>query len=174
MPLPITGSISMSSVNTEIGSSSTATIGLNDSGPRNLAGISSGTISMNDLRGALKMSMGYAYSYSTWGGILLYQYGYYAGSFGSLATTTFPDGKTLYYMMDQISFGSPYFSVCISGFSSNPGATGYFSSVKKQGGGTFYTSSLLSYSYAAGYAYWDWSGNVGFTTSGTAYCKFTA
>ena len=163
----------MSSVNTEIGSSSTATIGLNDSGPRNLAGISSGTISMNDLHGALNMSMGYNYTYSTWGGILIYSYGYYAGTYGSLATTTFPDGKTLYYMMDQIAFGSQTFQLSISGFSSDPGATGYFSTVKKQGGNTFSASSA-TYSYGGGYAYWTWSGQIGFTTSGTAYCKFTA
>lgn len=173
MPLPITGSISMSSVNTEIGSSSTATIGLNDSGPRNLAGISSGTISLNDLHGALRMTMGYQYAYTTWGGIAVYYYGYQAGSFGSLATTTFPDGKTLYYLYDQISFGSPTVQLSISGFSSNPGATGYFSSIKKQGGNTF-NSSAASYSYGGGYGYWTWSGQLGFTTSGTAYCKFTA
>lgn len=174
MPLPITGSISMSSVNTEIGSSSTATIGLNDSGPRNLAGISSGTISMNNLRGALRMTMGYNYVYSTWGGVVLYQYGYYSGVFGSLATTTFPDGKTLYYLQDQISYGTQYFSLSISGFSSDPGVSGYFTSIKKQGGNTFNTSSVLSYYYSGGYAYWDWSGQIGFSTSGTAYCKFTA
>lgn len=50
MTLP-TGTISLSQVNTELGKSSTATISLNDSAVRSLAGKTSGTISMNDLRG---------------------------------------------------------------------------------------------------------------------------
>ncbi len=46
-----TGTISMSDVNVELGLSSTATISLNDTNVRLLAGVPSGTISMNDLRG---------------------------------------------------------------------------------------------------------------------------
>lgn len=51
MGLPSTGSISMSQVNTELKKSATAVISLNDSDVRKLAGKSSGTISMGDLRG---------------------------------------------------------------------------------------------------------------------------
>ena len=52
MALPPVGStISMSQVNTELGYSSTATIGLNDTAVRSLAGVPSGTISMSDLWG---------------------------------------------------------------------------------------------------------------------------
>ena len=50
MVLP-TGTISMSQVNTELGRSSTASINLNETAVRTLAGVASGTISMNDLRG---------------------------------------------------------------------------------------------------------------------------
>ena len=50
MVLP-SGTISMSQVNTELGRSSTASINLNESAVRTLAGVASGTISMNDLRG---------------------------------------------------------------------------------------------------------------------------
>ena len=50
MVLP-TGTISMSQVNTELGRSATASINLNESAVRTLAGVASGTISMNDLRG---------------------------------------------------------------------------------------------------------------------------
>jgi hypothetical protein len=50
MVLP-TGTISMANVNVELARSSTATISLNESAVRGLAGIASGTISMNDLRG---------------------------------------------------------------------------------------------------------------------------
>ena len=50
MALPI-GTISMSQVNTELQKTSTATISLNDTNVRALAGKSSGTISMGDLHG---------------------------------------------------------------------------------------------------------------------------
>jgi hypothetical protein len=50
MALP-TGTISMSQVNTELGKSSTAQISLNDADVRSLAGVPSGAISMDDLRG---------------------------------------------------------------------------------------------------------------------------
>lgn len=50
MTLP-TGTISMSQVNTELGRSSTASISLGESAVRTLAGVPSGAISMNDLRG---------------------------------------------------------------------------------------------------------------------------
>ena len=50
MVLP-TGTISMSQVNTEIGRTATAFINLNEAVVRSLAGIPSGAISLNDLRG---------------------------------------------------------------------------------------------------------------------------
>lgn len=50
MTLP-TGTISMSQVNTELGRSSTASISLGESAVRTLAGVPSGAISMNNLRG---------------------------------------------------------------------------------------------------------------------------
>jgi predicted HNH restriction endonuclease len=55
MALP-TGTISMSQVNTELGRSSTATISLNESAVRTLAGVASGTISMDNLRGKSNVS----------------------------------------------------------------------------------------------------------------------
>jgi hypothetical protein len=51
MTLPVSGAISLSQVNTELGKSSTAQISLNDLSVRTLAGISSGTIAMNNLYG---------------------------------------------------------------------------------------------------------------------------
>jgi hypothetical protein len=50
MPTP-TGTISMSDVNTELGRSSTATISLGETAVRTLAGVASGAISMDNLRG---------------------------------------------------------------------------------------------------------------------------
>lgn len=56
MTLP-TGTISMSQVNTELGRSSTAQISLGESAVRSLAGVASGAISMNNLRGKSAMSV---------------------------------------------------------------------------------------------------------------------
>lgn len=51
MTLPASGQISMSDVNTELLLTSTATISLNDSAVRTLAGVSSGAISLDNLHG---------------------------------------------------------------------------------------------------------------------------
>ena len=84
MALPTT-TISMSQVNTELGLSSTATISLNDAAVRSLAGVASGAISMDNLRGksAATISLtnqaigdlsfsgaAYAYYYLTAGGLV--------------------------------------------------------------------------------------------------------
>jgi hypothetical protein len=57
MALPSTGPLSMSQVNTELGRSSTATISLNESAVRTLAGVPSGAISFQNLRGKSALSV---------------------------------------------------------------------------------------------------------------------
>ena len=162
----------MYNVNVELGNTATASLDLNNTNVRNLANISTGAIGFNDLRGSLKMTMGANYAYTFYGTTILYQYGYYSGVMGSIVNTGFGDGKSVYYFMDQISYGTQTFEVAISGFSSNPGATGYFTSVKKHGGNSF-NASAATYSYSSGYGYWSWSGQTGLSSSGTAWCKFT-
>jgi len=51
MTLPVSGPISLSAVNTELGLSATATISLNQASVRGLAGVPSGAISLNNLYG---------------------------------------------------------------------------------------------------------------------------
>ncbi len=53
-----TGTISMSDVNVELSKTSTTTTSLNDTDVRNLAGVPSGVISMNDLRGKSAINYG--------------------------------------------------------------------------------------------------------------------
>jgi len=171
-----TGTISMSDVNIELGYSSTATITLNDTAVRTLAGIASGTISMNDLRGKSNykyqgtITQGYGYTVHSPGMYMwTYQYGCAPGSFGSRSPTTLVDGKTLAYWYDEIEYnydGSVYtsFSVLgISGFSSDPG-TGYLTSATIAS--TTKNRSAATYSYSGGLAGWIWSSTFGFGASG--------
>jgi hypothetical protein len=67
MVLP-TGQISMSQVNTELSLATTTTISLNQTNVRTLAGVASGAISMNNLRGK---SAGVDKSATTWSRIIL-------------------------------------------------------------------------------------------------------
>lgn len=57
MALPSTGTLSMSQVNVELGRSSNATISLGEADVRALAGVPSGAISFQDLRGKSALSV---------------------------------------------------------------------------------------------------------------------
>jgi hypothetical protein len=59
MALPASGAISLSQVNTELNLSSTAVISLNDTAVRNLAGVASGAISMQNLLGKSAFTLGF-------------------------------------------------------------------------------------------------------------------
>lgn len=73
MALPASGEITMAMINTELGYASNATISLNDTAVRNLAGKPSGQIAMNDFYG--KSSIQWFFSRIT-PGYWWYQDGY--------------------------------------------------------------------------------------------------
>lgn len=79
----------MSQVNTELGYSSTATISLNDSAVRTLAGVSSGAISMSNLQGKSNTTTLYAGSLSSDSGIAVLS--------TSWSTQTVSRGNPLYF-----------------------------------------------------------------------------
>jgi hypothetical protein len=83
MPTP-TGTISMSDVNTELGRSSTANISLNETAVRTLAGVASGTISMDNLRGKSNVSFSPDGGTSAGAPVALYDY----ASGGGVASVT--------------------------------------------------------------------------------------
>lgn len=93
----------MYDVNVELGNSATGSLGLNDANVRNLANIPSGAIGFSDLRGSFKMSMGYAYTYSTYYTLVQAQYGYYSGSYGGVTNTFFEENLRKV----AVEFGAP-------------------------------------------------------------------
>ena len=71
MTLPVApNSISLNQVNVELGRSGTTTISLNETAVRTLAGVASGAISMNDLRG--KSNVTFTPDGGTTGGTAVY------------------------------------------------------------------------------------------------------
>ena len=87
------GTISMSDVNTELGYASTANISLNQATVRTLAGVPSGTISMNNLRGKSNKPV-------ISGGNILDSGGYRYHFFDSTATLTVTSIPTSPFSVD--------------------------------------------------------------------------
>ena len=81
MTLPVSGTISLSDVNTELGKASTALITMNDADARALAGVPSGQISMSDFYG--KSALNISYLTSTQSTSALTTYTFSALSFGT-------------------------------------------------------------------------------------------
>lgn len=171
MTLQSSGAISLNNVNVELGRSGTASINMNETAVRTLAGVASGSYGMNSF---------YGKSYYKYNGTLTQTYTYiysspysYSQEYGASAysPTTLVDGKTLFRWTDFYTYvgGSLQGSggqIWISGFSSNPG-TGYITDAQV-GSGTVRTPT--SYYYSSGAGYWDFS-IFGFGSSGSVAGK---
>jgi len=120
MVLP-TGTISMSQVNTELGRASTASINLNEAAVRSLAGVPSGAISMNDLRGkGSAVSVAYVSGAGSTGNATTY-------SFSSVSIGAASTGRLV---VATATTNSPYYPVSctINGTAMTKAATGNLAS----------------------------------------------
>lgn len=154
MTLPSGGPISMSQVNTELGRSSTATVSLNESAVRGLAGIGSGSLSMWHLLGKsayldqLTLTNGYGLNTDGYSYFEDY-YGFSTSWFGSLSKLNFvPKGINITGIYTT-SYGYTYFSLAAA--TSNAGWT-----TMKIGSESYNRASASFYS-GSGYSYWYWT-----------------
>lgn len=141
MTLPASGQIDLNSVNIELGFAGTAQISLNDTAVRNLAGIPSGAISLNDLHGARFWARPSTYSTSGSGGTVSNASYVYDTSGTNIDTVT----DAVINNPSGAAYSWPKtFSVTYSGFGSVTKSGTLYVSIS----GTLYDSGVTAYSYA--------------------------
>lgn len=136
-----TGTIGMSDVNVELGKSSTALISLNDADVRSLAGIPSGTISMNDLRGKSNLAAVLNdYSAGTYNIQLLHTYSLFGSSVEAYVEIVLDSSGTAYYRYGDT--GTPTTNFTSFTWKTGGGGVGdYYAHMATPSGDAFSTGS---------------------------------
>jgi hypothetical protein len=163
MPLPSSGSISLSQVNTELGRGATASINMNNSSLRSLFGVPSGQISMSQGRGKSNVTVNLPASLNVYGNaypggyayaeLLINNDGrvYYSSSqgFGQIGTwvnSTSVSGNYWVRFTQTGSYGSGNYNGSALGVWHNLGTGRYFGVAKTSFGihGRYFTVQIAS------------------------------
>lgn len=171
MPLQTSGTIKLTDVRSELARS--GSISLTDSQIRTLTSKPTGTVKLSDCRSKFYMVQGYTsyYDYTH------EYYNYYSGyllsqSIGSLKRATIlPGGQTITGFYDYSDYSGTATYLEITGFSSDPGVTGFFSSVYGENNSRVYASAVNFYNYSGGTAFWQWFPSYMFSGSGDTGCE---
>ena len=156
MTLPLSGPISLSAVNTELGRSSSAVISLGETGVRNLARVASGAISLSNLYGkssipSTTITITEA-SYDTGGKVSFTYTGY---------STT---GSSCGYLLGGAS-PTTYKSVAIKGiWSVNAGSTSFDFAGNQTGNSSFLTSVTINGTNIGAVPAGSYNSNLNITT----------
>jgi hypothetical protein len=163
MPLPSSGSISLSQVNTELGRGATASINMNNSSLRSLFGVPSGQISMSQGRGKSNITVNLpaflgAYGYAFPGGSAFAELQFYPngnvfyssnqgfGSAGTWVNSTSVGGNYWIRFTQTSSYGGSNFNGSALGVWHNLGSARFFAVSKTSFGaaGRYFTVQIAS------------------------------